>query len=911
MCTLPDMVGASARKALSGRDNECDKLISWLSGVGQGAGAALVLRGEAGIGKTALVRFVTAAAVGFRVLSVSGCEPEATIRFATLHHLLHLLAEHVPDTLSGQASEMAKVLAVKEELDLLTRLRVLDLFRAAADRPLLCVVEDVQWIDEHSRDVLGFVARRLRTERLGLLFTCRDGQREDGVLAGVSALRLPPLDRRASIELLHPVVPVPALLPQLADLACGNPQALLELAHALTPRQLRGEHPAPRTLPANSSLRRDYRTRLDRLPADTRWLVLLAAADDEADADTLVRAATLSGTDIAAFEPAEAAGLVRAEGPAIVFPGPLLRTVAYHEASLTQRRAAHRCLARTLDPQTHPLRHALHRAAAAVGPNDQLADELERVATAQTGGYAASSRAMERAADLSADALVGAARLLTAAQHAWHAGEPSRAGALLRKIPVTVAPIEVRARSRVLAGEIEMRTGESGAASRTLLAAAADLATRDRRLAIAALMRAGEALYQSGGHARFPQIARQALALRRPRESPVVESMFDHFATLSETFRGDHHRAVEPARRLLALAHTLDDSDALRGTSMAALFRGDEARAHQLARRAMRIAQARGDRPGLVQGMEAASLAEFALGRFDDVTTMLDGLRLARESGQDNVSGNFLAQLGAVAALVGDKQTCLLRLREVAGQGTSRATALRTWALAALDLADGRYAHVVAHLRDVIADRDGRGHLIVQVTATPHLVEAAARCGRPEVAAEALKVYDSWADSTGNAHWLALSARCHALLAGDPDEAEARFQQAMQLHALSANTFDRARTGLLFGQQLRRRRKPAPARDLLHDALTTFERFGAGPWARQAADELRAAGHPVRPHPVPVDEALTPHQTRIARLVADGATNREVAAQLLISARTVDHHLRTIFAKLGVRSRVELARLMR
>ena len=905
------MAGESARKALSGRDNECDVLIAWLTGIGQGKGSAVVLRGDAGIGKSALVRFVTAEATGFRVLPVSGYEPETAIRFATLHHLLRLLAEHLSETVAGQAADLTESLVVQSELDLRARLRVLDLFRAAAaDHPLLCVVDDAQWIDEHSRDVLGFVARRLRAEPVGLLFACRDERPESAFLAGVPTLRLTPLDRPASIELLRTVVPAPALWPQLADLACGYPQALLELANALTPGQLRGDEPAPRTLPANSALRRDYRTRLEQLPADARWLVLLAAADDEADVGTLVRAATLSGTDIAALEPAEAAGLVRAEGPAIVFPRPLLRTIAYHEATLTQRRAAHRCLARTLDPRIQPLRHALHRAAADPGPNEQLADELARIATAQTGRYAVSSHALERAADLSADAFAGAARLLLAAQHAWHAGEPSRAAALLRRILTTAAPVEVRARARVLAGEIEMRTGESAAASRAFLAAAAELAALDRRLAIAALMRAGEALYQSGRHTRFPEIARQALALRRPHESPVVEAMFDHFATLSETFRGDHFRAAEPARRLLALAHTLDDSDALRSASIAALFRGDEARAYQLARRAMRIARARGDLPGLVQGMEAASLAEFALGRFDDVTTVLDGLRLARESGQDTLIGNFLAQLGAIAALVGDKQTSLLRLREVAGRGTSRATALRTWALAALDLADGRYAHVVAHLRDVIADRDGRGHLIVQVTATPHLVEAAARCGRPEVAAEALQVYDSWADSTGNAHWLALSARCHALLAGDPDEAEDRFRQAMQLHALSANTFDRARTALLFGQQLRRRRKPAPARELLHEALSTFERFDAGPWARQAADELRAAGHPVPPSPVPVHDALTPHQLRIARLVAEGATNREVAARLLISARTVDHHLRNIFAKLGVRSRVELARLM-
>ncbi|MFC0432113.1 AAA family ATPase [Kutzneria buriramensis] len=902
------MVAVSTPKTLSGRDNECDRLIGWLAGIARGEGSALVLHGEAGIGKSALIRFATAEAVGVRLVSVSGHEAETGIEFAALHQVLHLLAAHLPGMLADRAAELARSLAAKEDPGLWSRVQVLELFRAAAGEcPWLCVVDDAQWIDEPSLDALGFVARRLRSERIGMLFARRDEHRDNASLAGLTALRLAPLGRQASIELLRTVVGTPTLLPALTDIACGNPQALLELADALTPGQLRGEQPAPQTLPPNSLLRRDYQARLDRLPADARWLVLLAAADDEADVETLVRAANLSGLDIAALEPAEAAGMVHVQGRAVVFLQPLLRSVAYHEAPLTQRRAAHRCLARALDPRTDPLRQVLHRAAATDGPDVRLAAELERVATAETGRYATSSRALERAAELSGDAT----RFLAAAHHAWLAGEPSRAATLLRRIPAS--PVDVRARSRVLAGEIEMRTGEPAAASRMFLAAAKDLATRDRRLAIAALMRAGEALYQSGGHERYPEIARQALALRRPRETPVVQSMFDYFETLSETFQGHQSRATTSSRRLLALATTLDDSDMLSRTSMAALFRGDEQRAHQLAGRAMRIAETTGDPLALAQALDATSLAEFVLGRFDDVTTTLDGLRLAQDSGQDTMTGNYLAQLGAVAGMIGDKRTCLLRLRQAAGRGTRRATAYRIWALAALDLAEGRYAHAVDHLRDVIADHDSRGHLILQIHTTPHLVEAAARCGRRSLAARALRVYDSWADSTRNPYWLALSARCHALLTDNPAEAEARFHEAMRLHALSANAFDRARTGLLFGQLLRRRRKPKRARDLLHDALTTFERFDATCWAEQAAGELRAAGHPTRTtrtRPAAVDGALTPHQARIARLVADGATNREVAAQLLISARTVDHHLRAIFAKLGVRSRVELAKLM-
>jgi DNA-binding CsgD family transcriptional regulator len=893
---------------LPGRGRECAEIAALVSGIAGGSGGALAFHGDVGMGKTALVRFALGEAVDFATVAVTGHEAEADVPFAALHHLLHLLAEHLPASLSERAVRLAETLETGAGDGLALAAQVLRLFgEAARERPLLCAVDDTQWLDRPSSDVLGFLARRLRSDRVGLLFAWCDETRVGTVISGIATHRLAPLDQRASREILEAAVPSPEVRAVLAESAKGNPRALMDLARSLTPGQLRGDDPPPRILPPGSGLRLAYRARLNRLPAPTRWLVLLAAAHDKADVDTLVRAAAASGVDIAALEPAEEAGLIRVDGTTVSFPQPLLRSVAYHEATLAQRRSAHRHLAGVMAPGPWQM---LHRAAAADGPDDQLATDLERTAT---GDHPTSSRALERAAELTRDPVTAAARRVAAARHAWHAGDPYRARTLLRLVPAS--SVDIQARSRVLAGEIELRAGAAGTARDTLLTAADELAHRDRHLALGAFMRAGEALCLAGDYPHYPDLARRALALRRPNEPPAIESMFDHFATLSATFSGDHSRAIGPSQRLFTMARTVGDVETLIRTSTAAIFRGDEAQAHRLAIEAARIAQANGDMATLPQAMEAATLAEFLLGRYDDAAAGMEGLRLASESGQDNLAGSYLAMLAAFAAMTGDRQTCLLRLKEAAahqsGHGINRTTAIGDWAMAALALAEGRYADVVAHLRRIITDRSGGGHLIVQVGATPHLVEAALWCGRRAVAVDALKVYDSWAGSTGSPHWLALSARCHALLLGNADEAEPHFREALAQHSLSTAEFDLARTGLLYGQYLRRRRKPKAAREFLHNALSTFERFDARTWAERAAAELRAAGHVVQPRSGRTADTLTPHQAQIAGLVAEGATNREVAARMLISTRTVDHHMRNIFAKLGVRSRVELAKLMR
>ncbi|WP_281899286.1 LuxR family transcriptional regulator [Phytohabitans aurantiacus] len=892
--------GSRQLSPLPGRRREHEAISELLAG----GGGALVFHGDPGIGKTALLESAAGQADGFLVLALAAAETESTLPFAALHRLLGAVVENASGPPASQALALARLLesGPAGESRFATFVRLLRLLRrVAGERPLLCCVDDAHWLDPPSLEALAFVARRLRGDRIAMLFGWCD--ETVPVSFGVRGLRLAPLDDRSSREVLRDLVPVADVAGALGSIAMGSPCVLTDLARSLTPEQARGEAPLPQVLPPEHRLRRAHRARLLRLPADTRWLVLLAAADEELDVDGLAAAAAVSGVDIGALEPAESSGLLRVDGAAIRFVRPLVRAFTYHESTMVQRRSVHSLLARSVDPRTQPLRHYLHRALAAYGPDDGLATRLERAALASHGRHGAASRALERAAELTGDAAIAAARVVAAARHAWRAGEPHRARMLLRRVRPATVPARVRAVSAVLEAEIGLRTGAAAPDVDALLAVADELAGHDRGLAIGALARAGEALWVSGERSRYLDVARRALASRRPGEPPIVELACEHLATLSATLRGAHRRAADALGRTVTSVSTLDNAEAFTQAGLAAILCGAELEAHRLAGRGAAIARANRDLSVEPRALEIAALAELAMGRYDDPTTALRGLELARESGQEAVASGQSALLALHAAILGDRAACLRRARDAREAGWARAVV--EWALAVLDLVDGRHPEAFARLRAATG-----AHVVLRVAATPHIVEAAARCGVRPAGVAALRVFDAWATTTANPRWLALSARCHALLAEDNGEADEYFRAALEQHARSGADLDRAWTALLYGQRLRRQRRPAAARVQLRGALDTFERLEARPWIDRTVAELRAAGHHVEHRQPPAVEALTPQQVQIARLVADGATNREVAAHLLLSTRTVDHHMRNIFAKLGVRSRVELARLM-
>lgn len=912
------LTGADVRAGLHGRDHDLAMLTELLERGRAGSGGGGEIAGDAGMGKTALLTAAAASADGFRVVRIRGVASEKALPGAGLNQLLKPLAEHsgpLPPTLAALTCDLSDRNRKPAPPDVFSLYAALThvLTEAGRDTPLLCCVDDLHWLDPLSRDALLFCARRLAGEPVVLLLAGRPQASGD-----FPCRTLDPLGDEASRRILDDRVPDG--LPQdvsaeLVSLASGNPLALGELADSLTVGQLAGTEPAPSALPRNSRLRAHFRRRFDRLSPNAQRLVCLAVADERISIDTVVRAAGAAGIDLRALEDAVASGLVHQNGEMVAAPSRLVRSSLYAEMPLADRHATHELLAEVLDDEQHRPQSLAHRAAIALRPDARLADELDAAASnaRRSRKYGASSRAYQQAAALTAEPSAKALRLVGAARDFWLAGDAQRSRALLHQVkPLTCDPV-VRGLGALLQGEIELRDGTPAVGRQRLLEAADELARKHLPLAVAALMRAAEASCVAGDYTGFFAIAQRATALSRPGEPPLLRLMSDHFTGLSALLQGRFEQAREPLLRVVEIAETVPGCAPKTWATLAALVLGDDARAQQLAAQAVNAAA--GDGNAVLGPWASEFLAHTAL-RLDHyasaASAAVDGLRLAQVAGQHNCAVSHLSTLALIAALLGDKETTMLRLQnaadEAAARGLSRPTAMSSWSLACLDLAEDRPADAMQRLRTVVTGADG-SNPFVRIMATPQFIEAAVRCDERATATKALEIFDEWACSTGNPAHLALSQRCQALLA-DGDEADERFREALRLHRTGDRPFELAKTELFYGERLRRTRKPRNARKYLRNAWKTFQRYEAPYWAGRARAELRAAGEAVD-HAAPAGLDLTPQQAQISKLVAEGATNREIAAQLFLSPRTVEHHLRNIFAKLGIRSRVELTAFFR
>jgi DNA-binding CsgD family transcriptional regulator len=703
------------------------------------------------------------------------------------------------------------------------------------------------------------------------------------------------------MELAHDVQevsPADDVSAELSALAGGDPAALAALTAALTPDQRRGDAPLPVVLPEGSPLRRRYRDVLAGLPERTRWLLLLAAADPDLHPVELAEAAGEDGPD-----DIEHGGLATLAPSTVDFTPPFLRAIAYYEAPLARRREAHAVLGAVLTARGHRLRGLLHRAAATPRPDAGLVAALARAAA--EGPPSDTAAALRQVADVTG----APGALLDAARASWLAGRPHQTGLLLRRLARAPATAAIRARARHLSGEVELRRGAPDAARDTLLDAAAELAPHDLPAALDAMLLAAEALAHTGRPGRYPEIARHTLAHSHGGEGPAVEIAAHHVAGLAALIAGDEVTGFARLRRVIHLADQVDDPAVLIRVARAAILTGDNCRAGVLATRADALARITGATALVPQALETVALADLATGHYDAATgTATAGADLARATGQPGLAGGHLGILAVLAALVGDRPTCVLRIRAAGAHDSNaypgQSRALCEWALALLDLVEGRPLATVERLLAVQANA------VVRVAAAPHLVEAANRAGAGIPVDDAGAAFDRWAGHTGQPAWLALRARCRALRAPDGEAADGHFREALGRHGHGARDFAKAHTQLLYGRELRHRRRPAAAREHLRLAGETFRLLDAQPWATQADRELRAAGERISPYPVTANVTLTAQQERIARLVAGGATNREVAQELHLSPRTIDHHLRNVFTRLGVRSRTELARLV-
>lgn len=731
--------------------------------------------------------------------------------------------------------------------------------------------------------------------------------------------------------------------------AYGDPRAAAEVVPLLTERQAAGLDPLP-TEPAALApeLLRAHRREIRVLPDDTRLLLLLAAADQYPVAThAFLRAVAAAHLDTRALEAAEGAGIANATASGVVFRDAWTRIAAYESGTSADRRDVHRLLARVLHGDGETPRRSWHRGAGALGPSARLAAELGAAAheARELGDHLLAGALGERAAALSPDPREQSRLLSRAAADAWHRGDGDRARAL-------VASSDEGA----LGGMLALRSGNATEAFDGLLTAA----VRHARAALgegSVLNRSAEDQGPGSGPpddpypypygSRYPHPDSQS-SYRVPNPALDVAVHLLARATEAAVYTGDLRRCREaatvsarlgiiPPGTLAGLAAAVEgryedarnllkaaagrcgpggDPTLLIHSGIAALLLGDHSGAERATVRAAASARARGESVTVPQAMEFRAYADFWTGRPRAAeTAAADALWQAYATGQDNGACHLQAALAMFAAVTGDGEVC--RERAEAARTHARAhglglpAALALWALAFLDLSTGRFESAAARLRALAGFGPGHGHRAIRHLATPHYVEAAVRTGDTRVARAAHADYDRWATAVRSPDDLALSARCRALLAPGA-EAVDHYRTALDLHAHGTRDFERARTELLFGSALRRLRHRTEARDRLHSALEAFETFGAPHCATQARAELRALGAPVTISLGTVDltARLTAQQLMVARMAADGATNREIAVRLALSPRTIDHHLRGVFSRLGIRSRIELVRLL-
>ncbi|MFD4572495.1 LuxR C-terminal-related transcriptional regulator [Streptomyces sp. NPDC058417] len=710
----------------------------------------------------------------------------------------------------------------------------------------------------------------------------------------------------------------------------GDPRAAAELAARLTDRQAAGHDPLP-VEPADLApqVLRARRRALRALPDDTRRLLLLAAADQQpataphSTGHAFPRAVAAARLDTRCLDAAENAGLAHTTADGVRFADPWTRTAVYEAASPADRRDAHRLLARVLRAPAEAVHRSWHRGAGALGPSGRLTAELTAAAAQAraTGDPALSGALTERAAALCPDPRERSRLLARAAADAWSAGDGNRARLLAARTPA--GP------SDALAAVLALRTGHAEDAFDALLTAAeAASPTPHTRAAPTPstptlrapdltapglLARATEAALYTGDLARCREAVR--VAGRLGVEPPGV---LGGLAAAVEGRYADARSLLETAAR----SAPDDDPTLLVHAGIAALLLGDHRRAADGTRRATAAGRALGQVPAVSQALEFRAYADFWTGRPRTAeAAALDALRQAHLTGQDTGAAHLQAALALFAALTGDADVCRERAaaaRSYAlGHGLGLPAALAQWALALLDLGRGRFDAAAARLRALAAAGPGLGHPAIRHLAVPHYVEAAVRTGDLRAARTAHAAYDRWAAAVRSPDDLALSARCRALLAPGA-EAVDHYRAALALHAHGTRALERARTELLFGGALRRLRHRTEARERLHGALEACEAAGARDWADRARAELRALGSPAATGPAPDGgrprptgrQPLTAQQSLVARMAAEGATNREIAARLALSPRTIDHHLRGVFTRLGIRSRIELVRLL-
>ncbi|WP_350276430.1 AAA family ATPase [Kribbella sp. HUAS MG21] len=917
------MKSGRRRPRLRGRRDECEKLDRLVASARLGGHGALVLGGAPGIGKSALLDYAAAAAVDCRTLRVTGVESQMELAFAGLHELCEPLLPLLDRLPGPQADALTTAFGLREGMppdQFLIGLAISTLLSVSvADGPLVCLVDDAQWLDLASARTLAFVARRLTSQSgvgsVALVVTVREGE-PAGIWAGLPRLTLEGLSAPAARAMLESTVRgrLDARVREriLAE-AHGNPLALLELPRWFTATEL-SFGPAPENWAGHGSLtsrmEEGYRRRLELLPHASRLLLVIAAAEPIGDIRLLWRAAKRLGLGVDAARPAERAGLIELR-ETVRFRHPLVRSVAYRSVTVGERQAAHRALAESTDSLADPDRRAWHLASAATGPDEAVAAQLEQSAdrALAQGGLAAAAAFLERAAVLTPEATHRVQRRLNAAQAMMHAGTLEAASQLLAVTEHGPLDELQRARLDVLRAQIGLASNQVREALPLLVNAARRLEPLDVELALDSYVDAFTAAWFAGHLATDPGARAVALMVRdvprpsRPRRGD------DLLRALAARIEGGQSAAV-PMLRSSIQAYDSDDipvQEAVRflwlATAVAIDLRDSEAW-ERLAVRHLRITRDAGAVSALPLALHSRGFVDLFAGDLPAAAALVHEADVATELAQSRMT-----PYGAIglAAFTGQDEhaTLVAAQRDAAARGEGLSVSLIHWAKAMLS---NSHRHYPAALESARAGAAHPEEMVVRSWSLVELVEAAARTGDTDAAAGAAEELAASARTSGTDWALGVAARSEAQL--DGPRSEELYREAVDRLERTKLRAESARTRLLFGEWLRRAGRRLEAREHLRSAHDAMSEMGMEAFADRARRELGATGETVR-RQTETQQELTSQELHIARLAADGLTNAEIASELYISPRTVEWHLRKIFTKLSVTARRQLTGALR
>ena len=904
---------------LLGRQRERAALDRLVESARDGSGDALVVHGEPGVGKTALLDDSVERATTLRIVRSSGVEGEMELPFAAVQQLCAPILEfreRLPPT-QRDALDIAFGLSPGPAPNpFLVALAVLGLLsEAARERALLCVIDDAHWLDRASAQALGFAARRLAVERIAMVFAARE---TGEALRGLPEVHVEPLGHRDARALLESVLPAPIddqVLERLVVETRGNPLALMELPRGLTSSQLAGGFGGLAAAPMHAGIEDSFQRRVAALPRDARLLVLIAASDPTGDAALVWRAAERLGIEESAAFAAESNGLVAFQ-PRVVFRHPLVRSAVYRAAGAVERTEVHQALAEATDPETDPDRRAWHRAQAAVMPDEDVAADLERsAARAQArGGFAAAAAFLERSAALTVEPAKRAGRALAAGQAKHQAGAIDDAVALLDQAEVGPLDGFQQAEAEVLRARIAFATNRGSDAPPLLLAAARGLEPLDASLARETYLDALTAALFTGrlaGAVDARQVAVAALAAPPSLDPRPVDLLLDGLATLVA-----HGPAAgtPPLRQALAAFASRDvkPAVALRWRWLAGRAAGfiweyegwDKLTAHHI--RAAREA-------GLLAELPLALNTRVGVHVFAGETKAAAAL-IDEADALARATGDGIAPLYGALSLAAhrgreDELARLVRAgtQDFLARGEGLGITAMSWVTAVLNNGLGRYEAAFAAAAEATRIP---GEIWFSTYASVELIEAACRSGRPERGAEALELLSASTGASGTAWAMGVEARSRALLAAG-DTAEPLYREAIERLQPTPLRVDLGRAHLVYGEWLRREGRRIDARNALRAAYELFTDFGMDAFAERSRIELEATGEHARKRTSATLDQLTAQESQISRLAAEGNTNREIAGQLFISPSTVEYHLRKAFRKLDVTSRTQLAKRLR